>query len=379
MSALHQRGDAAARQTGWWQVRQSVVKHIETIFRHNPPMSANLIPNASFFANNGVHKERRNRMKTLIVVSGGDAPGINAVLYHFTLLAAADGNPVVGALESFAGLLAGQMVALDPASLAPWAAQGGTFLTSSRTPALATDDARDRLRAILHDHQIDNLVLMGGNGTLTHIPPLLSDWGIPYIGIPTTIDNDVPGTEQTIGFDSACNFAYRSVDGIIATARAMPGRIFTLETLGGSTGFIALAVANGAGAHAVLMPEYDFTLAWLSERVRWAIDRDRYALVVLSEGTPGRDTLTRDLADAAGVRVRDVRLGHAQRGGQPSHQDRTLAVNLAQSAYERLLSGGPSGILLLQNGQIHLHTGSLTDFPQPLPDRNRYKRINGLS
>lgn len=317
-------------------------------------------------------------MKTLLIISGGEAPGINAALYHYAALAAADGSAVVGAMDSFAGLLDDRIVPLSSEVLAPWIGQGGSYLSSSRTPALKADDAAARLAARLEVHQIDNLVLFGGNGSLRHIPPLLEQWGIPYIGIPTTIDNDVPGTEQTLGFDSACNYAYASVDGLMATARAMTGRIFTLETLGGDSGFIALAVAVGGNAHAVLVPEYTYSLEWLSQRTRAALQRDHHALIVLSEGAAGKDTLTADLSAHTGIRVRDVRLGHAQRGTKPSHIDRVLAAQAAQMAYEALRRGKQRGALLVQDSRMCLHEDGIHSYPKPLPDRQLYNRVNAL-
>ncbi|MCZ7543825.1 MAG: 6-phosphofructokinase [Anaerolineae bacterium] len=162
---------------------------------------------------------------------------------------------------------------------------------------LHAPDARARLRAQLAAHGVDNLLLFGGDGSLRHLPPILREVGVPYVGIPTTIDNNVPGTEQTLGFDSACNFAYQALDGILATAHALPGRSFMVETLGGDTGFLALQIALGAGAHAVLIPEYAFDQAWLNRRLADAVAREGYALLVLSEGVPESRTLAQTIAE----------------------------------------------------------------------------------
>jgi 6-phosphofructokinase 1 len=318
-------------------------------------------------------------MKTLLVVSGGEAPGLNAAFYHYALIASGRGDVVLGAHGSFAGLLEDRIVELTPALLAPWAGLGGSYLTSNRAAVLKADDARERLHARLAAHGVDNLILFGGNGTLRHIPPLLESWGVAHVCIPTTIDNDVPGTERTLGFDSACNYAYTALDGLLATARAMPGRVFTLETLGGDSGFIALEVAAAAAAHAVLLPEYAYTLDWLGQRTAQALARDGFALIVLSEGAARRETLTDDLARAAGVRVRDVRLGHAQRGSHPSHIDRLLAATLMQRACESLQQGARRGTFLLRDGRWRLDEEGIARFARPLPDPALYNRLNGLS
>jgi 6-phosphofructokinase len=127
------------------------------------------------------------------------------------------------------------------------------------------------------------------------------------------------------------------------------------------------------------VPEYDYTLEWLGERARQAIEHDGFALIVLSEGAAGKDTLTNDLAQETGVRVRDIRLGHAQRGSRPSHIDRKLAVNMAHMAYEGLCNGIRSATVLLRDNQLVLHNGTIADFPKPFPDVGLYNRVNGVS
>jgi 6-phosphofructokinase 1 len=242
---------------------------------------------------------------------------------------------------------------------------------------LSHEDAQNRLKAALRQHQIDNIVLFGGNGTLRYIPPLLERWRIPSVGIPTTIDNDVPGTELTLGFDSACNFAYHAIDGILATAHALAGRIFMVETLGGNTGYLALAIATGAAAHAVLVPEYPYTEDWLAERVVNAVNMHGYALIVLSEGTPGARTLVDTLPQRTQIRMRDVRLGHAQRGGIPSHRDRVLAAESARAAHDALHAGLSFGVTVVRSGQVVVHEGLLPE-TKSAPDLAQYKAINGL-
>jgi 6-phosphofructokinase 1 len=317
-------------------------------------------------------------MKTLLIVSGGDAPGINAALWHYTRIARANNDQMFGVLGGFAGALAEKIVPLSPELLAPFVGQGGTYLPSSREPVLAQPDALPRLKSILYAHGIDNLVLFGGDGTLRHIPPLLRDAGIPCIGLPTTIDNDVPGTERTLGHDSACNYAYPAIEGILATGRALPGRIFIVETLGGNTGFLALAIAHGAGAHAALLPEYPYNDAWLAERLTNAVRDDGYALIVLSEGMPTKSALMNDIPQWTGIRVRDTRLGHAQRGGPPSHIDRALAADMARMAFDALHSGVQTGTIVVRGDRVLLQDGVLTGLPAREPDVVLYQRVNGL-
>ncbi len=309
------------------------------------------------------------------MVSGGDAPGINALIADYVRLAVSEGHEVVGAEGGFPGLMQEQIVPLEYRRLIPWVGQGGSILPSSRDPVLRDSEAQERIRMVLKQQKIDNILLFGGNGTLRHIPPLLQEWGVSSIGIPTTIDNDVPGSERSLGFDSACNFAYHAIGGALATAHALAGRIFLIETLGGVCGNLALAVAHGTGAHSVLLPEYEYTDAWIAERTQKSVERFGHALIVICEGARGARTLADDLAKLTGIRVRDVRLGHAQRGGVPSHVDRVLAADFAQAAYTHLRDGLPAGALIVQKGNVRLLQGLL---PQQavVPDKSLYDRIN---
>ncbi|MBI1281073.1 MAG: hypothetical protein GC179_23305 [Anaerolineaceae bacterium] len=316
-------------------------------------------------------------MRTLFVVSGGDAPGINNVLAHYVRAAAQNGDTVVGADGGFPGLLNGQIVTLQAEQLIPWMGRGGSIIASSRDPVLNQSYADEQIKAVLKANNVDHIILFGGNGTLRYIPPLLKSWGIACIGIPTTIDNDVPGTDLTLGFDSACNFAYHAIDGVMATAHALRGRIFLVETLGGSCGNLALAVAQGSGAHAVILPEYEYEDTWLAERIISALKSNSYALVVTCEGSRGARTLADDIPKWTGTRVRDVRLGHAQRGGMVSHRDRVLAADMAHMAFTALKDGVTTGVTVVENGRVHLQE-SLAFETTISPDRMLYETLNGV-
>jgi 6-phosphofructokinase 1 len=317
-------------------------------------------------------------MKILAVVSGGDAPGINAALWHFSRLTAARGDEFVGADGGFPAAIGSPYQVLTPRLLAAHAALGGSYLASSREPVMRDPAARAALAQRLRDESIDGILLFGGDGTLRHLPPILNEMGAACIALPTTIDNDVAHTDRTLGFDSACNFAYSSIDGALATGRALPGRIFTVETLGGGTGHLALAIASGVGAHAVLVPEIAFDLDWLAERVRSALTADGYALIVHSEGITGSRALPEQISARVGVRVRDIHLGHAQRGGHPSHLDRALAAAWAAAAHQAFIAGVRRGVLLEQRGETFLFQGDLNAHPAPGIDRDLYDFINGL-
>ncbi len=316
-------------------------------------------------------------MKTLIVVSGGDAPGINTVIDRFTRLAARNQDEVLGAQGGFAGLLAGDVVEIDLTLTALLAGRGGTYLSSSRGPALKAADAKHKLASVMAQHGIDNLLLFGGDGTIRHILPRLHRWGIACIALPTTIDNDVAGTDYTLGHDSACNFAFQTIEGILATAHALPGRIFMVETLGGDTGYLALAIAYASGAHAVLVPEYPRPPP-LYPRLKALVAQSGYALVVLSEGAPSIPQLVKAVPDRAGARLRYVKLGHAQRGGGVSHRDRRIAQDMSRIAYQALRDGIRIGAVVSRHGALTLQEGTMPDEKKSPPDYCQYAFVNGL-
>ncbi|MDE2819041.1 MAG: 6-phosphofructokinase [Chloroflexota bacterium] len=317
-------------------------------------------------------------MKTVIVVNGGDAPGINAAIAAYTRLAGQNGDRVIGAQGGFAGLLSGQLTEIDQAAVGLLSGRGGSWLRSSRAPALARPDAGEGLSRVLTEEKIDNLLLFGGDGTIKFVLPRLQTWGLSCIALPATIDNDVPGTDYTLGHDSACNYAWQTIEGIRATANALPGRIFLVETLGGDSGYLALAIAYACAADVVLLPEYDFGMDWLAQRLKITVARRGYALLVLSEGVTAAERLTDEIPKMTGIRVRLTRLGHAQRGAAASHIDRQRAVDMSRIAYEALKRGPRAGIVVSRDGALMVQEGEATDAGKPAPDYQQYAFVNGL-
>ena len=208
--------------------------------------------------------------------------------------------------------------------------------------------------------------------------PLLDRLGVTCIALPTTIDNDLPGTEYTLGHDSACNYACQTIDGIRATAHALPGRIFMVETLGGDCGNLALAIAYASGADAVLLPEYEICLDRLVDRLKATLDRKGNALVVLCEGVPEIANIVDQIPLLTRHRVRFSKLGHAQRGADVSHRDRVVAQDMCRIAYDAFKCGITSGIVISSEGKLRLHRGMLPGATKPRPDYDMYGFVNGL-
>lgn len=312
-----------------------------------------------------------------LVVSGGDAPGINAAIEAATLTLAAHGAEAWGIRGGLAGLLAGDMERLAADKLLGSSARGGALLSTSRERVLTEPEARERLRQVWGETDLSGLIVLGGDGTIRRAASLLLDWGYPLIAIPCTIDNDVPHTERTLGFDSACNRALPLVDAIRDTATALAGRIFVVETLGGTTGHLALAIAYATHADAVCVPEISFEVREIGQRLSAAVARHDYGLCVVSEGIGETPRFCTDLAEAAGHRVRLTALGHAQRGGPPSFFDRWLARTWGEWAALELVAGHSGLIASWQGGKVSgVPLEAVWQAPAKEIDRLSYEKVN---
>lgn len=203
--------------------------------------------------------------------------------------------------------------------------------------------------------------------------------GLPVAAVPCTIDNDVEGTDYTIGFDTACNHVVRAANDIVDTAESLPGRVFLVETLGGDTGHIAIAGAYAVGADAVIVPEVKLDLSAVCGRLRTEMEGGRpYSLIVVAEGAGPAQNLASPIAELVGKRVRVTALGHAQRGGSPSYWDRKMARDFGEMVV-RLLADGESGVMTA------LKSGALIDVPLSVPaagrkqiDMDAYRLVNRL-
>lgn len=280
-----------------------------------------------------------------VLTSGGDAPGMNMALHVLTERAEAAGWRVLGVREGFHGLLLADFATLRTPETVRYTRLGGSFLGCSRLPEFGA--FLPRFTEIFTEQGITHLAVVGGNGSF-RAAALLSSF-LPVAGLPGTIDNDVTGSELSIGFDTALNTGLTLLDGMRDSAESLP-RMFALETLGGDTGFLAHAVAEAGGADLFLIPEQVLPEPELHERLRQRVARQRYALVVASEGYPDLLGVLERASAALGTRIRLSRAGHAQRGGRPSGGDRLLARALAATAFATLQEGD-SGAVVWQCGR----------------------------
>jgi 6-phosphofructokinase 1 len=274
---------------------------------------------------------------------------MNMAIWAFSCLALRYDYQPLAVRRGFSGLLEGDIVELGERESLRWARLGGTWLGSSRLHGFP--ERADELVAALRTRQVDGLLVLGGNGSLAG-SALLAHRGVNVVGLPASIDNDIDGSDDSLGFDTAVNTALRLLDGIRDTAESIP-RFFALETLGGDTGFLAQAVAEAGGADAVLIPEQPLSESELLDRLRNATARHGYALLVASEGYPELEHVLQRTSEALGTRLRLSRVGHAQRGGTPSAHDRRLAHRLVRAGLEAL-TRGVSGALLVRQGDARL-------------------------
>jgi len=329
---------------------------------------------------------KKNKIKAVAIrTGGGDCPGLNAVIRSVTRTASIDyGWEVVGIQDGFEGLVEGRMIPLTSDSVSGILTQGGTILGASNRAnpfhyqkevggQVQYKDVSKRVMNLFKDQNFDALFCVGGEGTMAFAKRFADD-GLPIIGIPKTIDNDVPGTERTVGFYSAVATAADAVDKLHTTA-ASHHRVMVIEVMGRNAGWIALASSLAAGADIILVPEIPFDLKKVFERVQYRSSHGRrFTIVVVGEGARVKGGkpfvqkviekagvrsvrlggighwLANVIEEEAGVETRAVVLGHVLRGGPPIHQDRILATYLGFEAVHRLAKGEINVMVAWQQG-----------------------------
>jgi 6-phosphofructokinase 1 len=275
-----------------------------------------------------------------ILTSGGDAPGMNACIRAAVRTAMTSNVEILGIRHGYAGLIEGDMLALDRKSIANIIYQGGTMLETSRCPEFTTLEGRAKAIKVLEEAGIDGLILLGGDGTFHGGALLANECNVSIIGVPTTIDNDVYGTDYTVGFDTAVNTALEAIDRIRDTAMSHE-RLFFIEVMGHHTGFIALESGIAGGAEETIIPE-TASIDELWTRLRESFEQGKKsAIVVVAEGDqPGHTfAVAQEAKDKLRIESKVCILGHVQRGGSPTARDRVLASNLGSAAVSALLKG----------------------------------------
>lgn len=292
-------------------------------------------------------------MKTIgVVTSGGDAPGMNAAIRAVTRVAHSRDLEVLGFERGWEGLLVNEFKHLTPRSVGGIIQLGGTILHTSRCPDFKKDECIEQAAENLAANCVDGLVVIGGGGSFRGALDLTRKSKIPVAGIPATIDNDVFGTDETIGFDTAVNTAVAEIDKIRDTAISHE-RIFIVEVMGRMRGFLAITVGITVGAEIILIPEYkckmDQVVATIKENARKG---KRAGIVVAAEGCGNISEIAKEIEQKTGSEVRLTILGYVQRGGSPTARSRLLASLFSEKAVDLLCEGKESSVVGLKNGRI---------------------------
>lgn len=290
-----------------------------------------------------------------VLTSGGDAPGMNAAIRAVVRTAVYHDLHVYGVMRGFEGLINGDIRRLEARDVANIIQRGGTILKTARCSPFETKEGRKVAHDNLVANDIDALVVIGGNGTYAGGLQFMHEYNIPVVGIPGTIDNDIFGTDYTIGFDTAINTAIEAVDKIRDTADSH-NRIFFIEVMGRNSGFIALHTGIGSGAGAIFLPERDMNIKDLSEALHKSAKRQKlFNLVIVAEGNKNGDATeiarqVKEMNPEFDVRVAII--GHLQRGGSPSTMDRVLASRMGHSSIQALMRGDSGVALGIINDKI---------------------------
>jgi 6-phosphofructokinase 1 len=290
-----------------------------------------------------------------VFTSGGDAPGMNAAIRAVVRTAIFHDLHIYGIERGYQGMIEGKIRRMETSDVGNIIQRGGTILKTARSTEFMTPEGRAKAYDVLVANDIDACVAIGGNGTFTGAHIFSQEYNIPFIGLPGTIDNDLYGTDLTIGFDTAINTAMEAADKIRDTADSH-NRLFFIEVMGRHAGFLALHSAIGSGAGGVLIPENDSTLENLITHIKKAAKRNKpFGLIIVAEGNRYGGAhevarLVKEQFDHYDTKVTVI--GHLQRGGSPTCIDRVLASRLGYEAIEALVKGKHGCMVGIYNNQL---------------------------
>jgi 6-phosphofructokinase 1 len=314
-----------------------------------------------------------------VVTSGGDAPGMNAAIRAVVRIAYSKNFQVVGFERGWEGLLTNTFRQLTPRSVGGILQLGGTILRTSRSPQFRKREGIEKAAETLALNNVDGLIVIGGSGSFRGALELSKETPVLIVGIPATIDNDVFGTDETIGFDTAVNTAVNEIDKIRDTAISHE-RVFIVEVMGRKRGFLALTVGLTVGAEIILIPEVEHEKENIFKTLRENSAKGKKSgIIVAAEGIAGISELAREIEENTGAEVRLSILGYAQRGGNPTARSRLLANLFANKAVELLSKEQGNRVVGLQRGEItSIELGKSSETEKPL-DLNLLKLANILA
>ncbi len=286
-----------------------------------------------------------------VLTSGGDAPGMNAAVRAVTRAALSKGYEVVGIQRGYNGLLEGETVRLDARDVSNIIQRGGTMLFTARCLNFKEWEYVLKAKENCEEMNLVGIVVIGGDGSFRGAADL-SKAGVPCIGLPGTIDNDIACTEYTIGYDTAMNTAMEMIDKLRDTALSHD-RCSVVEVMGRNAGWIALNVGTAVGSVAVIVPEVPFSMDNIIKKIKKSQkDRRQHFIVVVSEGVGKTEEIAKEIHEKTGIDSRVTILGHVQRGGSPTLRDRVVASEMGYHAVELLDQGIGNRVVAMQNGKI---------------------------
>ena len=314
-----------------------------------------------------------------VLTSGGNAPGMNAAIRAVVRSGIARGIQVVGVKRGYTGLLQEDLGEMDAPSVSGIINRGGTILYSSRCPEFCDPASRARAAAVLTTQRIEGLIVIGGSGSAQGAWHLFSETAFPVLLVPSTIDNDVGGCDYSIGFDTAVDTAVDCIDKIRDTADSHH-RIFAIEVMGREAGFLGLETALAGGAEAALLPEFPWNMDELCTRIMaWQRRGKRSLIIVVAEGVGSAAVLSAQIAARTGAETRATLLGHLQRGGIPTTDDRLLASRTGGEAVAALLQGVSGHAVGLRGREIVLTPLEEVCSTRKKPDPHLYELVNALA
>ncbi len=287
-----------------------------------------------------------------LLTSGGDCPGMNACIRSIVRTAIFRGLEVCGIFKGYQGLIEGQVKCLKRRSVSNILSYGGTILKTARSSEFKSLSGQKRAKSVIEENGLDGLIVIGGDGSFRGAHLLWRRWKFPVIGVPATIDNDINGTDSTIGTDTAVNTALYAIDKIRDTATSLE-RIFVIEVMGRETGYIALQVGLAGGAEDIIISERRYNIDKMSADIRAGYKKGKISwIIVVAEGAACAADVAGRITRKTGFETRVTVLGHIQRGGSPSADDRVLATRLGAKAVEFLIAGQADKMVGVVNNRI---------------------------
>ncbi len=286
-----------------------------------------------------------------VLTSGGDSPAMNAAIRAVVRTGIEKGLKVYGVHRGYNGLISGEIFEMDRHSVSDIIQRGGTILRTARSEEFKTPEGRQKALNVIKVLKIDGIVVIGGDGSF-HGAELLSDLGVPTIGIPGTIDNDLAYTDYTIGFDTALNTAIDAINKIRDTSSSHE-RVSVIEVMGRNCGDLAIYSGIAGGAEYVIVPEKPYTVEDICENIfKGKRSGKLHNIIVLAEGVGGAQKLAKKIEEITSIETRATVLGYIQRGGSPSAFDRILASRMGSKAVEVLLEGKSARVIGIKNNKI---------------------------